>query len=483
MATVDRTSVRAQFEEYKAQFETLRQQGKLSQEAVVLFNGMMLMMDLMITLLLEKMTRKRSTNSSLPPSSDEGDGTAAGTARTGSKGPVQKTCDNAHLRQTSITETSKVTACSGCGRSMVQVACAGHETRTLVDIVFDVVTTRVEAEIKTCPDCRTESRGAFPDTMPGPLQYGHGIIAFAIHQMVAHMVPLRRLAQTMKVITGASIAEATLLAWCRRLDKTLKDWEKAAINQLLASPVLHTDETSIRINRKNHWLHNYSAGSITLLFCHPNRGRSAMDFFNIIPRYGGILIHDRWSSYLSFENCSHALCGAHLLRDLQFIVDANGHAWARHMITLLTEAARKVRKSQSKTLSREEDKSLRSRYRTILTKGRRELPPPVPRPAGRRGRIAKSDAENLLEALVQYEDQILLFARNPHVAFTNNRSERDIRMAKVKQKVSGCFRSAQYAAAWCRIYSYLKSMAHQGYNPLTAIQIALNGKAAEMIRP
>ena len=207
-----------------------------------------------------------------------------------------------------------------------------------------------------------------------------------------------------------------------------------------------------------------------------------MTFFGIIPRYGGVLIHDRWSSYLSFENCRHALCGAHLLRDLQFIVDAHGHAWADHMITLLTRAARDVRKSTTRTLSPEDSKALRTRYRTILTKGRREVPLPPPRPKGKRGRIAKSDAENLLEAFTRYEDEILRFASNPHVEFTNNRSERDIRMAKVKQKISGCFRSTRQAANWCRIYSYLKSMAHQGYNPLTAIQIALNGNAASMAR-
>ena len=350
-----------------------------------------------------------------------------------------------------------------------------------MDIVFEVTTSHVEAEIKTCPDCRTETRGAFPDTMPGPLQYGHGIIAFAIHQMAAHMVPLRRVAQTLKVLTGRSIAEATLLAWCERLARSLDDWEKAAIACVLASPVLHVDETSIRIDRKNHWLHDYSTGDITLVFCHPRRGRVAMNDITIIPRYGGVLIHDRWSSCLSFENCSHALCGAHLERDLQFIIDSSGQRWARSMLTLLNQTARTVRQSQDKVLGEKDFKALRKRYRTILKKGRRELPPVPPCSNGKRGRIAKSDAENLLDALVKHENAVLRFTRDPDTPYTNNRAERDFRMAKVKQKISGCFRSFRFAVIWCRIYSYLKSAAYQGYNPLTAIQIALKGNAVDLI--
>ena len=174
--------------------------------------------------------------------------------------------------------------------------------------------------------------------------------------------------------------------------------------------------------------------------------------------------------------------GSHLCRDLQFIIDSNNPAWARSMLKLLLETAAKVRKREDRKLSDEDDKGVRKRYRTIITKGKRELPEPPPRTNGKRGRVAKSDAENLHAALEHHEDAVLRFARHPDVEFTNNRSERDLRMAKVKQKISGCFRSQRYAAMQCRNSSYLKSMAHQGYNPLTAIQVALKGKAAEMLR-
>ncbi len=147
------------------------------------------------------------------------------------------------------------------------------------------------------------------------------------------------------------------------------------LSYVLAAPVLHVDETSIRINGRNHGLHDYGTGDITLVFRHPNRGRTAMNDISIIPRYGGVLIHDRWSSYLSFGHCGHALCGAHLERDLRFIVDSNSHRWAQHMLALLNQTARKVGKSPDRALRGKDFKALRKRYRTILTKGRRELPP------------------------------------------------------------------------------------------------------------
>ena len=125
-----------------------------------------------------------------------------------------------------------------------------------MDIVFETRELTVEAEIKTCPRCRTENKGAFPDDMPGPLQYGHGIVAFATHLMAAQMVPLKRTAQTLKALSGRAIAEATLLAWTARLRAALADWEAAAIQRLLDMPAPHADETGLRIARKNHWLHS-----------------------------------------------------------------------------------------------------------------------------------------------------------------------------------------------------------------------------------
>jgi hypothetical protein len=165
-----------------------------------------------------------------------------------------------------------------------------------------------------------------------------------------------------------------------------------------------------------------------------------------------------------------------LLRELTFIIDANSYAWARKMKRLLQETCIKVSKSTEKQLDAKELANLQKRYRNILTRGAKELPVIPPKPSGKRGKLAKSDAHNLLERLRDYESSVLLFTKDPHVSFTNNRAERDLRMAKVKQKMSGCFRTEDYALAYCRISSYLQTMANKGYNPLIAIQMALAGE-------
>ena len=236
---------------------------------------------------------------------------------------------------------------------------------------------------------------------------------------------------------------------------------------------MHVDETSLRVDKNNHWIHVYASGDITLKRLHRRRGKEAIEDIDIIPRYEGVIIHDCWASYLAYDHCGHALCGSHLLRELTFIVDSNGYAWAKNMKRTLRETCKTVSSREEKRLTEVEYKNLQKRYRNILTRGEKELPEIPAKPSGQRGKLAKSDAHNLWERLRDYETAVLLFAWDGHVAFTNNRAERDLRMAKVKQKVSGCFRSNVYAQAYCRISSYLQTMANKGHNPLIAIQMAL----------
>ncbi len=145
------------------------------------------------------------------------------------------------------------------------------------------------------------------------------------------------------------------------------------------------------------------------------------------------------------------------------------------MKKLLQETCHRVAKRNEKCLTAKEYADLQKRYRNILTRGGKELPEILPKPKGKRGKLAKSDAHNLWERLQNYEASVLLFAKDPNVPFTNNRAERDLRMSKVKQKVSGCFRKIIYAHAYCRISSYLQTMANKGINPLVAIHMALHG--------
>jgi transposase len=338
------------------------------------------------------------------------------------------------------------------------------------------VVEHVEAEIKQCPTCHSTVKGAFPADMHGPLQYGDGLKAFVINLLVCQMVALNRVQKLVKSMIGELISEATLLKFVLRLYQALEAWEVHATEQILKAPAIHVDETSIRVDKKNHWIHVYASGDITLKFLHRKRGKEAIEAINIIPPYGGKIIHDCWSSYLSYDHCGHGLCGSHLLRELTFIIETNGYAWAKNMKRLLQETCVKVSKSPEKKLDDKALVNLQKRYRNILTRGTKELPEIPPKPSGKRGKLAKSDAHNLLERLRYHEPAVLLFAKDPYVSFTNNRAERDLRMSKVKQKVSGCFRSEIYAKAYCRISSYLQTMANKGYNPLIAIQMALAGE-------
>ena len=430
---------------------------------------------------LEKATLRRTQNSGLPSSQTDPDETARRRPGVKGKGPDNRAAQGGSTRRVVETRTVPVSACRACGHNLEGVSPGGRERRVQVDIVFETREPVVEAEIKTCPRCRTETRGRFPENLPGPLQYGHGIVAFATRLLTAQLLSLKRTARTLKALTGRAIAEAALPAWLTRLHEALAGWETAAVEALPAVPVLHADETGLRIEGRTHWLHRASAGHPTVKHCRRKRGTEALRDIGIVPRYRGVPVHDRRASCFAYDKCRHALCGSHLLRDLRVVEDAHGHARARRMGTLLLKTCRQVRDHPDKALGEPDCKALRTRCRTLLTQAKRELPQPPPRQTQRRGRIAQSDAENLHEAFAKYETEALRFARDPEAPFTNHRAERDSRMAKVKQKVSGCFRTPEYAAACCRISGYLQSMACQGCNPLAAIEIALNGNAANMV--
>ncbi len=474
MATIDKASVRDEVNRLKIEFEQLCSEGKVSSEIRVLMSSLLVVVDLILSIFLEKKTRKNSKNSSLPPSQTSTDETSISKSVSNGKGKkVSGRVGNTRTNET--TSVAKANTCDTCGAALDNTPCQGHERRTKIDIVFEKVVEHIDAEIKQCPNCESTVKGQFPNGMPGKLQYGDGIKAFAIHLIISQMVALNRVQKQIAAMIDTVISEASLLKYVLRLYQALEVWEMTAIEKLLQAPSIHVDETSFKVERQRHWIHVYSSGDITMKLLHRRRGNEAIVGLDIIPRYGGVIIHDCWASYLSYDHCGHGLCGSHLLRELTFIVDSNQYRWAHNLKKLLQQTCRKVAMRDEKCLTVKEYADLQKRYRNILTRGGKELPEVPPKPKGKRGKMAKSDAHNLWERLQGYESSVLLFAKDPNVPFTNNRAERDLRMAKVKQKVSGCFRKKQYAHAYCRISSYLQTMANQGINPLVAIQMALAG--------
>ncbi len=473
MPSINKQSLREEFDQLKVKFENLSNEGKVNPETTALFRAMIMLFELLIAVFMEKKTRKNNRNSSIPSSQTGKDRTSTGA---NGKGKKHNGALSENTRTVETTQIAKVKDCEFCGESLDGIYSTEHERRTKVDIIFEKVVSHVDAEIKVCPRCKMQNKGRFPEDMSGPLQYGPGIKGYVVNLIVAQMISLKRVQQLIQTMIGQVISEATILKYVIQLYHALEVWEQSSIKQLIQMPSMHADETSLRVDRKNHWIHVYSAGDITLKFLHPKRGLEAIEEIGIIPRYGGVVIHDCWQSYLSYDHCGHGLCGSHLLRELTFIVDSNGYAWASNMKRLLQENCEIVAKRQSKQLSEQEYKNLQKRYRNILTRGEKELPTIPPKQNGKRGRVAKSDAHNLWERLKDHESSVLLFTKLPHVPFTNNRAERDLRMSKVKQKVSGCFRKSMYAKAYCRISCYLQTMANKGYNPLVAIQMAFSGQ-------
>ena len=255
MARINQASLRAQLDDCRAQFDAIKQKGEAHADTLALINALFMLVDIVVAVFLEKTTPKTSRNSSLPSSrdgTDEGETHTAGRSGSRSRGPKARHACSDTLRTVTTTHTSPVTECRQCGHDLTGTACTGHEQRIEVDIVFETVERRVTAEIKACPRCHTRTKGSFPDTMPGPLQYGPGIVAYVVHLLCAQMVPLKRTAAMIQAMTGRLLSEATLLAFVSRLHQALECWDAAAIGKLLDMPVLHVDETSLRVDRKNY---------------------------------------------------------------------------------------------------------------------------------------------------------------------------------------------------------------------------------------
>jgi len=476
MASLDKTSVRTEVSRLKTDFEQLCAEGKITSESKALMMSMFMIVELILSIFLEKTTKKDNKNSSIPSSQTGKDESSLSHQGSNGKGKKENDTLAKNTRVHEQVTVSTVSFCDVCAEDLTDIPCTHHERRTKIDIIFEKVVEHVDAEVKQCPTCKTTVKGKFPAAMQGPLQYGDGLKAFVVNLLVCQMVSLNRVQKLVNAMIGEIIAESTLLKFVWRLYQALEAWELHATELLLKAPAINVDETSLRVDKKNHWIHVYASGDITLKFLHRKRGKTAIEAIDIIPRYGGKIIHDCWASYLSYLHCGHGLCGSHLLRELTFIVEANGYDWALNMKRLLQETCIKVSKSSEKKLDDKDLVNLQKRYRNILTRGKKQLPAIPPKPSGKRGKLAKSDAHNLLERLQAHEASVLLFAKDPYVSFTNNRAERDLRMSKVKQKVSGCFRTEAYALAYCRISSYLQTMANKGYNPLIAVQMALAGE-------
>lgn len=276
MASVNKQSLREEFEALKGRFEQLVAEDKMAGESRALVEALLMLLRLLMAVFLEQHTSKTSTNSSKPSSQTPKDESAISRSGTHGKGKALDQARSANTRTVETVQVAKLTFCEHCGEDLRKVPCRGHERRTQIDIVFEKVVTHVDAEVKRCPHCRTQSRAPFPEQFCGPLQYGPGIKAYVLNLLIAQMLSLKRVQQSIQTLISLLISEATILKYVLQLHQALEQWEKASIERLLAMPAMHVDETSLRVERQNYWIHVCSAGDITLKFLHRKRGQEAM---------------------------------------------------------------------------------------------------------------------------------------------------------------------------------------------------------------
>lgn len=258
----------------------------------------------------------------------------------------------------------------------------------------------------------------------------------------------------------------------------LEDFEAIARQNLINAKVAHVDETGINIDGKRLWLHCVSSLTWTLFFPHVKRGGDAMEAMGILKFFTGVLCHDHWKPYFTF-NCLHALCNAHHLRELEWAWEHDGQKWAKNMQKLLLEIYDAVEKAGG-CLDEQRQKKYLRRYRGLLTRADKECPPPKADPS-RGGRLKKTKSRNLLERLRKFEEEVLRFMTDELVPFTNNQGENDIRMTKLQQKISGCFRSMEGAAIFCRVRSYLSTCRKNSIQPTEALNLLFQGKLPEFM--
>jgi transposase len=432
---------------------------------------------------LQEYAAKDSHNSSLPPSSDRFHRQKRSLRQKSGKKPGGQPGHPGHHLALSATpdriEVHAVEACTHCHASLSRVSAREAERRQVLEWpVQRVLITEHRVEEKCCPNCQHLTRASFPAQLRAPVHYGASIQALAVYLVEYQLLPYARVSELLKDLLGLSLSPGTIQALVQQCARLLKPVEEAIKTALIQAPVIHQDETGMYINGHTHWVHVCSTKALTHYGVHPKRGQEGMDAIGIVTHFQGTSVHDGLQSYQSYF-FTHALCNVHHLRELTFVAEELNQPWAATMKALLLEMKQTVEqaKSQGKPfLSAGTRAALHQRYEEVLEAGYRANPhkPPPKLPGRRRNR--QSYPRNLLDRLSRHQEQVLRFLEDFAVPFDNNQAERDLRMIKVQQKVSGCFRTDHGARAFGRIRGYLSTLRKQGLPILTALEHLLLGQ-------
>lgn len=367
--------------------------------------------------------------------------------------------------------------CAQCGEGLEQEQSGKYERRQVHDIPpVQMKVTEHRAMQVCCAGCGRPNTGTFPAEVKPGVTYGSGVAALAVYAQVYQMLSLERTVELIRDVSGRTVSEGTLvnlLAGCAERVAPIEAQIKAAITQ---ADVAHFDETGQRVTGRLQWLHVASTKHLTYYATDERRGSVAHERIGILPDFTGVAVHDAFVSYLKRE-APYALCNAHLLRDLTDLEESTRQRWPTRMKAFLLDAKQAVdeaREAGQLALKPEVIQALEARYTTLVRRALQSNPRPKRQP-GQRGRPRASPARNLAARLRDQHTAILRFVHDFRVPFDNNQAERDLRMMKLKQKVSGCFRSLQGAQLFARVRGYISTVRKQGYQALDALRDLCDG--------
>ena len=432
---------------------------------------------------LRERLSKNSRNSSKPPSSDGYKKPKPKSLResSGRKAGGQDGHEGHHLN---IEQTPKEIIShmpSGCAGCPLYEKCRGEacvaETRKVADAAIEIHVTAHEALSVTCPLTGKALRGSFPEDVKGPIQYGKKLQGLIVAFNTVGAVSANRIKEIFGSVFGIPLSTGTVnnfvVGCAGRLDGVMAEIR----DQVIGGPIAHFDETGTSVNGKLHWAHVASNDRFTYLYLSAKRGKAGMDEGDVLPRFRGIGVHDCWKPYWKYD-IKHGVCCAHLLRELQGVQDNHpDQLWPKYFAALLMEMKRRKEEATATGLDCLEPgilAGISNSYDAFIRLAYRENPEPVKIP-GKRGKPKRGKLLALIDRLRDYKASICLFAENFAVPFDNNQAERDLRMVKVKTKVSGCFRTESGAEHFLKIMSYIGTAKKQGVNPFQAIMSALSG--------
>lgn len=435
---------------------------------------------------LQERLVKDSHNSHLPPSSDRfarQKKTRSQRKRSGKKPGGQAGHEGNHLALSSSPDQvgiHRVETGAHCQADLRAVAVRTIERRPVVDVPpARLQITEHQAERNCCPHGSAETRAAFPNAVPAPVQSGSGIAALAVSLVTHHLLPCKRTAEILSDLLGAGMSEGSIRQVCQRCANVLRPIERQIKVALRPSPVIHQEESGLSVAGKRIGMQVTSTARLTHYQVHAKRGTEALDANGILPGYQGTSGHDGWAAYAGY-GCNHARCNVHLLRELIFLEETTQQFWTKAMQRLLLALKRLTAWAKGKgqtELSERLRTTVVRRYRQVLALGEQANPPPAPaqNEPKKRGRRKQRAARHLLDRLTKHEDAVLALVHDLRVPFDNSQAERDIRMLNVQQKISGCFRRFAGALDFCRIRGYLSTLRKQGQSLLIALQLALAG--------